>query len=177
MSVNFFSKHIDIEENRYKELFYAYYYRVYLFAARRVSGKENVSDIAQNVFFHLWKYRKDLILQNPEVIIFNTCNQEISKFYKTAGKQPLFNKTEIDPADTSIEELQSVHKKEHLLSELEKSIELIVPYLRRKIFKMNKLQGITQEQIAISLNIPKRTVKHHISEAMIFLKNQHKILK
>ena len=175
--VKFFSKHINTEENKYKELFYTYYYRVYLFAARRVSGKENVRDIAQNVFFHLWKYRKDLMLENPEAIIFNTCNQEISKFYKTAGNLPLFNDTTADLVDTSSEELQSANKKEHLLTELEKSIDLLIPPLRRKIFKMNKLEGSTQQQIAIYLNISRRTVENHISEAMIFLKTHHKTLK
>jgi RNA polymerase sigma factor (sigma-70 family) len=175
--VKFFSRHINIEEARYKDLFYTYYYRVYLHTARRVSGKENVRDIAQNVFFHLWKYRKDLMLQNPEAIIFNTCNQEISKFYKISEKQPLYNDTGADPTDTSSEELQWVNQKEYLLTELEKSIEHIIPPLRRKIFKMNKLEGITQEKIAVLLNVSKRTVENHISEAMIYLKKYHKTIK
>ncbi|MCT2561827.1 sigma-70 family RNA polymerase sigma factor [Chryseobacterium herbae] len=176
--MKFFSRHISIEEDRYKDLFYSYYYRVYLHTARRVSGKENVRDIAQNVFVHLWKYRKDLMLQNPEAIIFNSCNQEISKFLKGVEKQPLSSSTtETDYADDSDEQLIFKLKKENRLVELEKSIELIIPPLRRKIFKMNKLEGVTQQQIAVLLDIPKSTVKRHIAEAMMFLKNHYKNLK
>lgn len=155
-----------------------YYYRVYLYTGRKVEDKENIRDIAQNVFFHLWKYREQLVLQNPEAIIFKTCNQEISKFLKTAQREPFQSfKTETDRTDDFEEELQSQFIKEQRLTELEKSIELIIPPLRKRIFKMNKLESITQEEIALRLNIPKSTVKHHISQAMMFLKNHHKTLK
>ncbi|MOA19732.1 RNA polymerase sigma factor [compost metagenome] len=74
-----------------------------------------------------------------------------------------------------MEDVLIAERKEQNLLEIEKAIEELLPPLRRKIFKMNKLDGITQEKIATTLNISKRSVEQHISKSIIFLKNKVKI--
>lgn len=140
--------------------------------ARKVKGRENVTDITQNVFSHLWEYRRSLLGVNTENIIFNTCKQEIAKFIKAEQKRlsdtvPLL----LEEPDDSYQQLLSKLTKENQLEAITKNIESLPP-LRKKIFTLNKLQGITQEEIAHQLQIPHHKVKHHISQVMIFLKKQ-----
>ncbi|WP_165835266.1 RNA polymerase sigma factor [Chryseobacterium viscerum] len=171
--MTFFKKHI-IEKSSFEGLYYHYNHQIFTCISRSIENRDDVMDVMQEVYIHLWEYREKLLAENAESIIFNTCKQKISKFYRTTNRQPFFEEMASDYADPSPEELKSVNKKEQHLYELEKSVKLIIPPLRRKIFTMNKLEGIIQEEIAVRLNIPKSTVKHHLSEAMLFLKNHHK---
>lgn len=167
--MTFFRKHID-EENKYKELFHTYYSRVFMYIAKKIKSRENIMDISQNVFVHLWQYRNSLLKSNPEAIIFNTCNQEISKFIHATQKMPTQSlEADTDTKDNSPDFTIAIEK-EQRIDNLHDIINLLPP-IRQKILKMNKLEGLTQEQIALELKIPQHSVKHHVSEAMVFLKN------
>lgn len=168
--MKFFSRHINNEEQRYKDIFEKYYTQVFMHIARKVTVRENVTDITQNVFSHLWEYRKSLD-KNTENIIFNTCNQEISKFFKAQQKSPITEVNSLDQkSDDADEQLINKLIIEDRLQTITKNIDSLPP-LRKKIFTMNKLEGITQEAIADQLQIPQYKVKHHVSQAMLFLKN------
>ncbi|WP_153848421.1 RNA polymerase sigma factor [Sphingobacterium paramultivorum] len=168
--MSFFRKHINNEEAKYKELFDTYHFRVFMYISKRIKSRENIMDISQNVFVHLWQYRKSLLISNPEAIIFNTCNQEISKFLHAVQKFPTESLMEDlqskdnaqEPMTTEIEKVQQIDNLYNTINQL--------PPLRQKILKMNKIDGLTQEQISIELQIPHHTVKYHVSEAMLFLK-------
>ncbi|ANF52963.1 hypothetical protein A0O34_21625 [Chryseobacterium glaciei] len=167
-------RHINTELGSYENLVRQYNHQVFSFISKKIQNEEDALDVLQNVFMHLWIYKKSLDSTNSANIIFTTCRDKIAEFYRASKKQPLAENIFSDFADTSFDDLKSVEKKDRLLTELEKSIVLIIPPLRRKIFKMHKLEGITQEKIALELDIPKSTVKYHILEAMTFLKNHHK---
>jgi RNA polymerase sigma factor (sigma-70 family) len=166
-------KFTNAEENAYQKFFHLYNHQVSCYVSRKIKKREDMMDVVQNVFIHLWEYRHVLYSANTENIIFKTANQKISEFYKLKEKQKFYAEATIDYPDNSLEELNQKKQKEYYLSKLEASILLIIPPLRMEIFKMNKLEGISQKQIAIQLNIPLRTVEYHISEAMVFLKNLH----
>jgi len=168
--MTFFKKHIKDDEIKYKALFYTYHHRVFMYIAKKVKGRENIMDITQNVFVHLWQYRKSLLESNPEAIIFNTCNQEISKFLNANQNMPVLFNENIECKDHAEELLELKIENEQRIESMYNNIGLLPP-LRQKILRMNKLYGLTQAQIALELQIPQHTVKYHVSEAMIFLKN------
>ncbi|ALR29253.1 hypothetical protein ATE47_01325 [Chryseobacterium sp. IHB B 17019] len=166
-------KFFNAEENAYKKFFHQHNHQVSSYISRKIKKREDVKDVVQDVFIHLWEYRQSLYSGKAESIIYKTVNQKIFEFYKLRARQHFFEDNNIDFADTSYDDLNSKKQKEFNLTELEASIALIIPPLRRQIFRMNKLEGMTQEQIAIQLSIPKSTVKNHILKAMDFLKNRH----
>lgn len=171
--MTFFSKHITNAEDMYKNIYNTYRERVFDYIKVRIKNRDDIRDIMQNVFFHLWKYREVLGGTNTENIIFKTCNQEISNFYLMQSKQPMGNDSPIlEQPDNSVDHLlHKVEQEEHLIA-LHESIELL-PTSRKQILTMNKLEGITQEKIAVQLNLSPKAVKKQISKAMIFLKKQH----
>jgi RNA polymerase sigma factor (sigma-70 family) len=172
-----FSSHISPEENTYKKFFHQYNQLVFSHIKKKIKNEDDIMDVLQDVFIHLWEYRQSLYSVNTENIIFNTCNQKIANFYRNEDKHSTNESITFDHADTSSQDLTSAKKKEKRLKKIEESIELLIPPIRKQIFKMNKLEGITQEEIASDLNISKRTVKYHIAEAMAFLRNHNKSLK
>ncbi|MEI7486006.1 MAG: sigma-70 family RNA polymerase sigma factor [Chryseobacterium sp.] len=167
-------RHINTEKGSYENLVHQYNHQAFSFISKKIQNEEDALDVLQNVFMHLWICKKSLDSTNTANIIFTTCKDKIAEYYRTSKKRPLRENISSDPADTSFDDLRSAENKDRLFTELEQSIVLIIPPLRRKIFKMHKLEGITQEKIALELKIPKSTVKYHILEAMSFLKNYHK---
>ncbi|AZB17479.1 sigma-70 family RNA polymerase sigma factor [Chryseobacterium indologenes] len=172
--MTFFSNHIIDVEDMYKSIYNTYRERVFHYIKGKVKNRNDIRDIAQNVFFHLWEYKESLGGTNTESIIFKTCNQEISKFFKTQRKHVFENDHAIpETPDDAVDQLDSKLKKEQQLQAVQDSIELL-PASSKKMFTMNKLDGVTQQKIAAELNLPKKTVQKQISEALIFLQNFHK---
>ncbi|MDR6546508.1 RNA polymerase sigma-70 factor (ECF subfamily) [Chryseobacterium rhizosphaerae] len=171
--MTFFPKHITDAEDMYKLIYNTYRERIFDHIKGKVKNRNDIRDISQNVFFHLWQYRDALGGTNTENIIFKTCNQEISKFFKTQRKQTLGNDYHLpEVPDDSVEQLDAKLIKEEQLKAMQDSIDMLPPS-RKQLFTMNKLEGVTQEKIAFQLNLPKKTVQKQISKAMIFLKNLH----
>jgi len=168
--MKFFPKHIIDVEDMYKLIYNTYRERIFHYIKGKVNNRNDIRDISQNVFFHLWEYKEALGGTNT---IFKTCNQEISKFFAAQQKQSLGINFEIpENPDDSVDQLDAKLIKEEQLKAVQDSLEML-PLSRKQMFTMNKLDGITQEQIAFQLNLPKKTVQKQISKAMIFLKNFH----
>lgn len=171
--MNFSSKHITDAEDMYKLIYHTYRERIFDYIKGKVKNRNDIRDISQNVFFHLWEYKEALGDTNTENIIFKTCNQEISKFFAAQQKQTLGNDYGIlEKLDYSLDQLDDKLIKEEQLKAMHDSIEMLPP-TSKQMFTMNKLEGVTQEKIAVQLNLSKKTVQKQISKAMIFLKNIH----
>ncbi|ALQ10606.1 RNA polymerase subunit sigma-70 (plasmid) [Pseudoalteromonas sp. Bsw20308] len=70
----------------------------------------------------------------------------------------LFTNDNSDPEAQSITE----QKLELVKSALEE-----LPPLRRKVFKLRRIDGLSREEISLQLNMSQESVKKHITRAMI----------
>ena len=167
------NRHIRIEEQEYYSLLHKYNPLIFSLIYKKINNKEDALDVFQNVIIHLWEYRSKLDSNTIEGIVVKTCLQEIAHFFRTT-KKVQSDDLPIHYSDTAQEDLLIAEKKEETLLEIEHAIEELFPPIRRMIFKMNKLEGITQAKIAANFNISKRTVEKHIAKSIIFLKNKVK---
>ncbi len=165
--------HITNEEHSFRKLLQQYHPLILSIISKKVNDRDDMKDVYQNIHIQLWLIREKLSNDNLEAIVVNTCKQKIVEYYRKNASQ--FNRTSLENI-TSLFEHESVDQeiKEEQLLNLEMAIENLIPPIRQKIFKMNKLEGITQEKIASQLNMPKRTVKYHVQESLLFLKNMFK---
>ncbi|WP_183037357.1 sigma-70 family RNA polymerase sigma factor [Chryseobacterium sp. AG363] len=154
----------------FQQIYDTYWNRIFVMVARKVKDRDDVFDVMQNIFFHLWIYRNSLNQQNTESAIVKTCVQEISKYFSNLNKQPFTTElSNLQLFDDSAELLQAQLEKDRELELLKLNIDQLPP-IRRKIFTMNKYEGITQEKIAIQLNLSTKAVKKQIGKALIFLR-------
>lgn len=166
------NRHISAEEREYYNLLHKYNPLIFSLIYKKIQNREDVLDVFQNVIIHIWEYRLKLNPSNIESIIRKTCTQEIAHFYRKTKIEK--NNLSLDYVDTSDDDALVAMEKEQYISEIERAIEDLFPPIRRKIFKMNKLDGITQDKIAANFNISKRTVEKHISQSILFLKKRVK---
>lgn len=138
----------------------------------KTSNRDHSLEITQNVFVHLWIYRKKLNDSNKESIIFKTCNQEIYKYYKENNTYSTsieeFTHSLIDESD---EELAQKMDKERMLDEIYVLLNQ-VPERRKEIFMMNKIDGKTSREIAEEMNVSKSAIDNQISKTMLYLKKK-----
>lgn len=171
------NRHITIEEQSYRKLVQQYNPLLFSIISKKIKSREDVKDVFQNVHIHLWNYRAKLDGGNAEAIIINTCTQKIAEFYRKNAN--------IKNAEVPIEETVNIYDKDSSLAEqkeqhlvlIEEAMEKLIPPIRKIIFKMNKLDGITQEKIATHLNMSRRTVKFHIEESLLYIKRHVDIHK
>lgn len=124
-------------------------------------------DIVQNVFVKLWVYRKKIDPNIPikRYLHKSVYNEFIDQYRKNKSVISLEEKhlrtinTIIDDNSFDIEKLMT-----RVNNEIEK-----LPEKCRKVFILNKKEGLTHDEIAEYLQISKKTVEGHITRAFKIL--------
>ena len=124
-------------------------------------------DIVQNVFVKLWVYRKKVDSNIPikRYLHKSVYNEFIDQYRKNKSVISLEEKhlkainTVIDNNSFDIEQLMT-----RVNNEIEK-----LPEKCKKVFILNKKEGLTHDEIAEYLQISKKTVEGHITRAFKIL--------
>jgi len=159
------------KDNLYESFFYRYYYLVFSFLSQKIGNRDDVLDVMQDIFTHLWD-KQLLTSENSEAIIFNLTKQKLALYYRRNKKQPydLDILPEISD-DSSFEEFDERFEREMAMEKLQQDIELL-PELRREILILNKFEGVSQQEIAERYDMSRSAVENQISKAIIFLKKR-----
>lgn len=156
--------------DNFKEIYSAYKNRVYFFVAKYVSDEEDIEELVQDIFMHVWKYcSKTNSTSQTEAIIFKSAKQEISNFYRKRKMifVPLENSKEADAEETSDIEKKIIQ--EDQLQKIENLLEQ-VPERSRDFFIKNKIQNLSLFTIAQENDISKTAVEKHVNKVLKFLR-------
>ena len=162
---------IEGEESSYKQLFSQYYILLSVYANKYVQDLEVAREIVQDFFVHMFEIRSSLIITTSlESYLYqsvrNRCLNHIKQI-KVHEKHLENLKTDevssIDPED-KIMETELEHQIYQIVSQL--------PGQCEKIFKMSRVDGKKNKEIAMILNISIRTVETQISKALKILRNK-----
>ena len=141
---------------------------VYSHALAYTKSHTRAQEITQDVFLKLWNKRDRL----PEVNSFKNYlfilgrNQIISAL-RNKLDEPLDYDLLENPGTAPAPDQQFQYKE--FYSTILEAIEKLPP-VRKAIFKMSRLQGLSYEEIAANMNISKNTVKEHIVLSLNFLR-------
>lgn len=145
---------------------------IFVRVMQKVRKRDHALEITQNVFVHLWIYRKKINDINKLSIIFKTCKQEIYKFCKKNNTTDVsIDEIKHSFIDHSDEELERKMNQEHMLEEVFFVLNQ-VPERRKAIFMMNKIEGKASREIAQEMNVSKSSIDRQISKTMLFLKKK-----
>lgn len=156
--------------NDFKKIYSKYKNQVYFFVKRYVSGNEDVEDLVQEIFVHLWKHNAHLAnSNNQEQIIFKTAKQEIANFYR---KNKLIYSSVEDISETKLIKLDENDDESLFLENINKIESLIekLPHRTKEFFLKNKLENVSYAKLAEEYNISKTAVGKHVEKALRFIK-------
>ena len=155
----------------FDNIFKKYHKKVYYFALSYLKNKEEAEDVVQEVFMNLWKCRDQI----NEYYVFSrylfkiTYNATCKKFRKMAS-----DKSQVaEILKTIITEDNSTNIDIEYKSLLETANIIIekMPSRQKEIFLLSLNDNLNSEQIAMQLNISKKTVENYIGMARTSLKN------
>ncbi|MDO5617113.1 MAG: sigma-70 family RNA polymerase sigma factor [Cruoricaptor ignavus] len=152
----------------FQSVFENYFDKVTAFVSKTIPCKDDVQDVVQNTFLHVWNYfqPKDS-MQDYEPVIFKTAKQEISNYYrKNKAKIPLIE--ELDSLQ-DVEDEQDQNSVEHLRTIITDLLSQI-PKRRAKFFILNKVYNISYAKIAEHHKISKTAVEKQVNKTVAYLK-------
>ena len=154
-------------DHLFEKIYTEYKHQVFFFVKKYIQGQEDIEDVVQEIFVHLWKHRAALS-SNRDAIIFKTAKQEIAQFYRK--KKIAFSDFEehfvtdiaIDPSEKEEELAKNTQKIEMLLHQL--------PERSKGFFLKHTIEGLSYSKIAEEHNISKNAVAKHVNKVLGFLK-------
>lgn len=159
----------------FSNLFMLYFPKLKLFLAGFLESDVEAEDLAQDVFVKLWQNRHALAkVENLNAYLYRIAKNTLYTYLDRSFSMDLIN-------DTNSYHIPSIDELEELIyaKELEELIDLTInkmPPQRKTIFCLSRKQGLSNEAIALQLNISKRTVETHISAALADLRKVISIL-
>lgn len=153
----------------FDEIFDRYNERIYAFSLSSLKNSEDAEGVIQEVFLALWKDRAKLKdLKNLEAWIFKISFNLIRKrFRKLANERKhldLYSETSESFDNGTITEVEY----NDLLERAERIIETL-PLHQRKVLLLSSKDGMSNQEISKKLNITKKTVENHLTNAKSFL--------
>lgn len=151
------------DEAAFEKIYKRYWRELYNAAHKRLPEKEKCQDIIQNIFADLWTRRADLEIDNPTAYLHTAVRFQVLKQITRSPKNS-FISTQFE-ADL-ISPLAS--DGDLLEKEVKTLIELYIaalPEKRKNIFLMHYFEGLSTTNIAIQLNVSRKTVQNQLTTA------------
>lgn len=158
----------------FEELYWIYNRRLYNFVLSVLFDKSLAEDITQTCFLQIWENRKNIDEEKgftsylhtiAKNLVYRETERMLLKNNFLAALQERQQKTD----NTTQETIDAHLLQEHINVLIEK-----LPPSRKEIFIMNKLQGLSNKEIAEKLSISEKTVETQVYRSIQFLKKHFK---
>lgn len=153
----------------FEHLFFQYQPKVVAFLTKLTHDQEISRDIAQELFLAIWKDREKLVQV-----------KSLSSYLYTMARYKVFDYFDhlivIDEyVSDYLKQNSEMQSEEEILfaQELQNLIDDTVNKLspqRQKVYRLSRVSGLSNEEIAVKLNISKRTVENHLTAALAVLR-------
>ena len=155
----------------FNALFNKYGQKVYNFSMKHLKNEEDVKDLVQEIFSKIWDIRHKIDEKKAfDSFLFTiTLNTIRDYFRKQVKNRKLINKW-LEDAMTYSESTSEMVE----LASLEKVVDSFVEQLppkRQMVFRLSRIQGLNNDEIAERLKITKKTVENHLNLALKHLRD------
>ena len=153
------------DEEAFQHLFFDYFSSLCVFAHRYIDSWETCEDIVQDVFFKIWKNRREIDIgtSGKNYLITSVRNSTIDHMRRKLKEEDWREKTMKNIS------LVSEQHELHATFELEEMLNTALSRLPEKtriIFEANRFDGKTYTEIASEQGISIKTVEAYISKAL-----------
>lgn len=166
-----FNKIKSGDKKAFDLLFLSYYKSLCGFASTFLNDFDEAEDAVQKMFVRLWENRKKLIVpDNPKAFLFKSVYFESMKMlrHKTIHENHISEYVRNFKLNT-----EQTDDYSFFLPHLHEAVEKL-PEKCRQIFILNKLECLTQKEIAEYLEISAKTVENQIAIAVSKLREELK---
>lgn len=166
------------EPKVFEELFNVYYHRLIIYAISYVEEIQAAEDIVQEIFFSIWKNRKDSLINTSisSYLYRAVHNRSIQYLRHKKVKSDYEEKhlLKIKEAEMMYGLSGEYHYSEIQYNEIEKIMNQTfdtLPEKTREIFRLSRENNTTNRKIAEAMKIDVKTVEYHISKTLKLLRH------
>ena len=146
-------------------LYVLYAGRIRNFAFSMLQNSSEAEDITQDMFLKIWNSRKALReVDSLKSYLFSMAHNAVLNFIKRKGVRDRYQKATVGVSTERYEPSFQMDTFE-LLKSIDEALE-DMSVLRKTIFRMNRYEHKTYQEIADILMISPKTVQYHISCAL-----------
>lgn len=150
-------------------LYVLYAVRIRNFAFSMLQNSSEAEDITQDMFLKIWNSRKALReVDSLKSYLFSMAHNAVLNFIKRKGVRDRYQKATVGVSTERYEPSFQMDTFE-LLKSMDEALE-DMSVLRKTIFRMNRYEHKTYQEIADALMISPKMVQYHISCALAELR-------
>ncbi len=169
------------DEQAYISLFKDYYTNLCAYSRRYVGRKDIAEEVVSDTFFKLWQNRQKLEINTSIKAYLFQAVANNSLYYlrqlKATDKVTEYfskeNSSQIGFYETSEAMTEKSLLMEELTTRIEEAIEQLPPQ-QQKAFKLKRIDGKKNKEIAEEMGLAIKTVEMHLSKAMLSLRENLK---
>ncbi len=155
------------------ELLFKYYYPgLVVFASNIVINKDEAEELVQDFFVRLWENRHSLKSDNPlKNYLFTSVKNRSINFLKSVQVK----RNVIEELKRQMESEMRYNPDIYTDTELQQKLKLAftkLPPRTAEIFTLSRFKGLSNDEIALALELSKRTVETQISNALKILRKE-----
>jgi RNA polymerase sigma-70 factor, ECF subfamily len=160
------------DEQAFGKLYQLYFPRLHAFSFKIINDSSLAKDVVQNVFIKIWETHSSFSFDNPEAFIYQMVrNASLNYVRHLKVVDNLKSKVKDQYLGEELYYIDMVGNEPYILieKELEEKILQVMNSLPDKclmVFRMSRVDGFKNREIAEQLNISVKAVEKHISKAM-----------
>lgn len=172
INIQLFRAHASGDKEAFEMLYRLYFPRLYAFSLKIINDSSLAKDVVQNVFIKIWESPTASNMENPEAFIYQMVrNASLNYIRHLKVVENLKSKVKEKYLGEELYYIDLAGNEPCVLieKELEDEITEVMNSLPEKcltVFKLSRIEGLKNREIADQLGISLKTVEKHISKAL-----------
>lgn len=157
------------DPDTFREVYTLYHTKLYSYIYNRTRSTELAQDVVQSSFVKLWENRLNISEEHTlEVQLFRIAKTILIDELRRDKVKERYVGWAMNTNEQSYQDEVASNNDtiKHVFAEMEN-----LPPIRRKVFKLSRINNYSYKQIATELDISPKTVENHIAKALKQLRN------
>ncbi|GAA4830001.1 RNA polymerase sigma-70 factor [Algivirga pacifica] len=159
-----------LDVNTFKSLFDQYYASIRNFVYYKVGDAQVAEDLAQEVFLKVWEKRQEVKTDTVKTYLYTIANNLSINYLKRGTVAFNFAINPVNRKEETIESPEYEMELKEFDMQLQKAISDI-PEKSREVFLMNRIEGLTYNEIADRLQVSVKAVEKRMKKALDILRS------
>ena len=157
-------------KDAFNQIYEQYYTVLFAHAYRKLQNKDDVRNILQMLFVHLWDHRESLKIHTSlQAYLYTSVRNRILNFIRDSKTREKYTASLQEFAEKGENLVESRLQEKELVKIVEQEVAKL-PSQMRVVFEMSRNEEMSHAEIANELNISPLTVRVHVRNALRILR-------